>query len=551
MKIRLSSLLLMIVAVAVLLASCQQSDSVRREGPPQVLTAALTLGPGGGEQEIGRPWTGGAGHTVHAKLYLTPAIMSEDLNQIIPHAAESWTANSDFTQWTFRLRDDLRWSDGTPLTAHDWKFTAEYVTSPDFASQNMQHRIMAFSEVIGYQSKLDGNASELEGFVVLDDHTVQMSLSAPSPRFYANQYRTYILPAHAIDFSPADHLTTNWWLDSSRQVGSGPFVMGDFERDEFVTLERNEHYFEGAPILERIIIPFFGGNITNGVLALLSGQIDFSYVEPTDLSSIGSDFQMFSGPSNVIVFTDIRFPNVPEFWQDIRVRQAVMYAIDRQRIVEEVFEGTHYVIPSPVGFEAAWAPDLNWFEYDPQRALELLSEAGVNPSQIRMEWVSHSGYDNLQHNAAMQTVQSYLEAIGITMTYRFLDVPAWRAFYTNEGPWTFGYRGASAPLSPHEFSRNYTNTGAQGGTRFKGFDMIESGFEAVLDRLNTASTNEEYLAALTELSSLHNRLLPDLPLWTGIRYGAASNRLKNFWWQPASGGGPYYDRSHLWEVIGN
>jgi oligopeptide transport system substrate-binding protein len=107
----------------------------------QVLTAAFTTGPGGGEPEFGRPWTGGAGQTTHVKLYITPFIFNSDLTEIIPYAVESWEHNDDFTVWTYKLREDLLWSDGEPLTAQDWKFTADFITDPEYTTDQLTHTV--------------------------------------------------------------------------------------------------------------------------------------------------------------------------------------------------------------------------------------------------------------------------------------------------------------------------------------------------------------------------------------------------------------------------
>ncbi len=513
----------------------------------QVLTGAFTTGPGGGEEEVARPWTGAAGHDMHATLYVTPTIFSEDLSEIVPFALESWEPNEDFTVWTYTLRDDIMWSDGEQLTAHDWKFTADFVTDPDYAPDRIIHRALAFDQVLGYEERINGEMDELEAVQVIDDFTIQYTLAAPSPRHFATQFRTYILPEHAIDFSPADIMTTDWWRNPDKQVGSGAFVVAEWERDNYLALEPNEYYFLGRPKLDRIIIRLFGGELSSALLALQAGEIDFTYVEPTDLDLLGDEFNIYFNSSGVVVYTHIHYNEVPEYWQDIKVRQAILYAIDRQAIVEQVLDGTHVVLPCPMVTEDLWHPDVDWFEYDPAQAQALLAEAGVDPSDIVMEWVGHSGYDNLHHNSALQAVQAYLSDIGITMTFRFIDVPSFRDAYSPDGGWTFNYRGAANPVFAFELERGWTNAGGQGGD-FMGFDMAEAGLEDAIANINQAPTTEEYFQAARDFCLLHNQTLPDLQMWIGNRYGAASENVANFWWQPAGGGGPYRNNAHLWEM---
>jgi peptide/nickel transport system substrate-binding protein len=524
---------------------------VEAEAEPveQVLSAALGVGPGG--YEDGVPWTGGAGHTTHIKQFVTPTIFNNDLTEIVPYAVESWTANDDFTVWTYKLREDIKWSDGESLTANDWKFTADFVTASDFDSDQLTHRDLAFSSAVGYDESLAGEADELVGVQVIDDYTVEFTLTASNPRHYTSQYRTYILPAHAVDFAPSEQMSTDWYRDSDKMVGSGPFVIDAYEKDAFMSLVKNPNYFEGEPKLDQIVIRFFGGNITSAVLALAANEIDFTYIDPTDiptLEGLEKEYNIFFNNSSVPVYTDIHYPNVPDFWQDINVRKAILYAIDRKAITEQILLDTHYVIPCPVGFPKAWPEDVEWFDYDPDKALELLAEAGVDPSEISMEWVGHAGYDNLLNNSAMQAVQAYMADIGIEMTYRFVDVPTFRERYTADGEWTFHYRGTGIPIYGANFGRGWSNGGSQGGD-FKGYDMTAVGLEDAVAAIDTATNEEDYFAAITDFCKLHNETLPDLALWIGNRYGAAGVDVANFWWQPAAGGGPYVDNSHLWEML--
>ena len=289
---------------------------VEAEAEPveQVLHAALGVGPGGGEADMERPWSGGAAHTPHIKQFVTPTIFNEDLTNIIPYAVVSWEPNDDFTVWTYKLREDIKWSDGEPLTANDWKFTADFVTAADFDSNQMAHRNLAFKDAVGFAEATTGEAEGLAGVEVIDEYTIQYTLTASNPRHFTTQYRTYILPAHAIDFTPSEFMTTDWFRNGDKFVGSGPFVLGEYEADAFMTLVKNPYYFQGEPKLDKIVIRFFSGDITASVLALAAGEIDFTYIDPTDiptLEGLPQEFNIFENNSTVIVYIDF-FINTQE-----------------------------------------------------------------------------------------------------------------------------------------------------------------------------------------------------------------------------------------------
>jgi len=170
----------------------------------------------------------------------------------------------------------------------------------------------------------------------------------------------------------------------------------------------------------------------------------------------------------------------------------------------------------------------------------------VSPTDIKMDIVSHSGYDNALNNAALQAVQGYLSQIGITdVKYKFLDVPSFRSFYKMDGDWSITYRGWGAPIFGADPAFLVSNAGGNGGN-FSGYDYDSKGFPEALAKVTSAPTTDGYFKALTELNDLHNSLIPELMMWVGNRYGAASKRAKDFYWFPAGGGGPYIDHAEKW-----
>ena len=544
----LSCVLLLAGAASLAVASGTPAPSSAAE-PAQVFVAAYANGPGGNGDQPAIPFSSAAGHAALLKLYSPLTILSKDGSEIVPYAVEAWSSNDVGTVWTFKIRSDMRFSDGRPITALDVKKTAEYVTDPSFKPENVGDRNLWLSNVVGFKQKLDGSIAELSSVRVVDDFTIEFTLDAPNPRFYANCYRAYILPTHAPGFPAGDPMMSDWWHSPTQHVSSGPFRVSGFRKDEFMELAPNEHFFLGKPKLDRFIIKFFGGDITSAVLAMAAGDVKFSYVTLNDLPVLDTDAtNVFSGSSDTIVFFDLNYKNLPDYWQDVRFRQALMYAIDRQTIVEQIYQGTATVYPAIWAHEVTYTDKLNWFEHDPEKATQLLREAGIRPEDVVIDIQSHAGYNNAPNNTALQAIQQYLARIGINkFSYRFLDVPSWRTLYVKDGDWTIGYRGWGVPLYGADPYFQMSNAGRQGGD-FRGYDFDNNGFPAVLANVTSAPTNEAYFAALRELNELHNAQLPVLYMWVENRFGAASKKVRNFHWFPAAGGGPYIDDSHLWHI---
>ncbi|HML20282.1 MAG TPA: ABC transporter substrate-binding protein [Aggregatilinea sp.] len=535
-----------LIAIFLVLAVAIPTFSVTSaQGDEQVLYIGLDVGPGGYNNSM--PYNYGAGHTMHSKMYTPLFIWNADSTDIVPFIVESYESNDDFTVWTFKLREDVYFSDGEQLTASDVKFTADFMTSSDINLENFNHINEAFGQIEGFEAHRNGEAEELSGVQVVDDFTFQYTLSSSNPRIYGRMYGTYIFPQHAIDFAPADYQTTDWWYNADKQVGSGPWVVADYKRDEYIELAPNEYYFQGKPKLDRLVNRYFPDE-TAAVLALAAGEIDFSYVSPDVLPTLDPDtFEIYGGNSYVSIFFHINYNNSPEEWQDLRVRQAFMYAIDRQAIADVVLEGTHMVLPCLVPIESVYTDNLNDYAYDPDKAKALLAEAGVDPADLgTIDWVTHPGYANPLMKDAVQASQAYLADIGIQAEMRYLDLPTWRTTYLAEG-YQMGFRGQAYAIFSPPLAALYTNAGAQGGD-INGWDYAATGFEDVVNQALTAPTFEEYTAKLGELCQMENDQLPWLPMWVGERYGALNQRVKDFYWYPAGGGGPYDDHSELWYI---
>lgn len=278
----------------------------------QVLVAALDNGPGGNMGDTSRPYSVGAGHTLMATIYTPLTIFDENQENIIPHAAKSWSHNDDFTVWTFVLHDGLTWSDGKPVTANDVKFTAEFTTDPGYAAQNYENRNNAFQGLVGFADKVEGKIDSLNSVKVIDEKTIEFTLAEPNPRYFANHYRSYILPEHAIDFKPSENVTTDWYHDPARQVGSGAFTVSGFKADEYLELTKNPYYFHGEPKLDKVIVRWFGGDLTAATMALAGGDIDFSYVEYGSIATLGEGYDVYSGLMGVPRFLHLNYHVLPE-----------------------------------------------------------------------------------------------------------------------------------------------------------------------------------------------------------------------------------------------
>jgi peptide/nickel transport system substrate-binding protein len=502
------------------------------------LIGAFDVGPGGSPVPAG-PWYNTAGNTWISKIWTPLVSLDEDASGLAPQLATEWSSNDDFTQWTFTLRDDVTWHDGEPFTAHDVKFTWEWAYAPGTTASPS----IPPAELLGQAAYTAGTADAIAGIEVIDDHTVRFTTAAPAPRFPNTLIMGYILPAHALDdVVAADMRTTDWWFH--RGIGTGPFMNDEYVADEFWALRANPDYWRGAPRLDRLINRYFADE-TAAILALEGGAIQFTYVSGDVAVGLAENpaFDLFEGPSGVTNYLMFNFRE-PAL-QDARVRQAFLHAIDRETIAEVVLNGTAQVVPCITPFEAFWPDQYDHYPYDPERARELLAEAGWDGTRS-FEIVTY--YDSQFHADAMAAMQQFLREAGINVTF-LLDAAGYNSYFYTGQNWDISYRGLGVDMQAFPY-RFY---GEEGWPEVIGEERTLIGqrvpeLEALFAQARVEADPDAYRDLLQQVCAVQNEMALEGYLWTAVRFGVADSSLVDFYWYPAPAGGPYQDHAERWSV---
>jgi peptide/nickel transport system substrate-binding protein len=516
--------------------AAEEAMAEEKEEVEQLLIGGFDVGPGGDPQGV--LYNNGAGNTWFVKIF-TPLIMMDET--FSNHTSEGalavgWGPNEDATVWTFNLREGVKWHDGEDFTASDLKWTAEFVAAPQASVTHFG--IGQPKQIVGWTEYNDGEADEIVGIRVVDDLTLEIELTLSNPRFYDSVRAFYALPEHAIDFAPSDIFSSDWWFNSP--VGTGPFKFDSYEKDQFMALAPNEYYWDGAPELDKLINRYFVDE-TAAVLALESGDIDFSYVS-ADVASRFADnpnFQVFSGPSFVTNLFNYNYLN--DVWADKRIRQAFMYGIDRESILRAVFNGTAQATPCQDPYPTFWPEDANYYEYDPGKARELLAEAaadGVTLDGVNLDIPTY--YTSQLAKDILTVMQANMADIGVNVNPTFLDVPTWRTVVDdNAADWNIAYRGAGGGPASH--SPIWYVEGNQWG-------LDDPNYVEIFAAMDAAQTADEYRTARTALCKYQNDEATFAFWWVSTRYGIASVNVEDFHYFPAPGGGPFVDRSQNWNM---
>lgn len=278
--------------------------------------------------------------------------------------ATSWEAAPDGLAWTFKLRDNVTWSDGKPFSADDVAFTFnDIVLNKDLGANGR------------------GNfASVLRKVTVVDPRTVRFELSdrfAALPNFLA--YNAGIVPKHVL--GGPDPLKNNAF-NKGTPVTTGPYKVQKYTSGQSVVLTRNDAYFGGKPHLDKIVFVVLPDANTQ-IAQALSGEIQIMLLDnKAAVDRVKSAANLTVAPRKLVQYYWLSLNQTDPRFTDVRVRQAFLYAIDRKAIIDSVEKGFGKPANSAItpALGAFYDPSLEpLYPHDPGRAKQLLSEAGWTP----------------------------------------------------------------------------------------------------------------------------------------------------------------------------
>lgn len=334
---------------------------------------------------------------------ILPALtwFNDEVNPI-PDLAESIDVNEDATSYTFHLPENAEWSDGVPLTAEDVYFTFKLAVDDAFSSSSWPKNL---SDIKGMKEYREGNADEISGIVVLDDHTVRMDLSVPNSSFLYNTYLG-ILPKHVLkDVAPED-LGAHPYADAPT-VTSGPYDFVEYIETQHIHMTKKENYWGKEAQIKDVFIVMFEEEATQ-LSQLAAGELDISSIVPAEIArferSDQIEVQPVEGIGYLVTHIDARSQEfidkqnapteegggggnldgskinkkVKPYLQEKAFRQALAYAVDIDAMINVVADGYATPIYSPI-FGPSWAvnPNLNPYDRDVEKAKSLMKEAGV------------------------------------------------------------------------------------------------------------------------------------------------------------------------------
>lgn len=379
-----------------------------------------------------------------AQSFLFPAIFDVDIDSGLPTdtGLTTWTVSEDGLIYTFTIRDDANWSDGTPITANDVKFTFDAIARPDVETIRK-----GFIE----------NISELN---VIDEKTFEIVLGAPDCNIWGN-LSTRIMPAHKFAADYSDFISSDF--NNAPDISGGPYILDEWAPDEFVRFTANPTYYNGEPQIDTLVLQVMPDPAVVAQ-ALIAGEVDYSGVTADALAQVEGqpNINLLTTKVNYVQFLALNLgdPQNPAsaydeagnpveqaanpLFSDVRVRQAIAMGWDKDAVIEIKPAGTSRMVGSiPPSITWAYNNDVAPYSYDPEAAGALLDEAGWTlndagtrekdgvPFEFELGYIA--GNNNSDEIAVI--IQDQLGQIGIQVN--LLSMEAGAMISTRAYPQTF------------------------------------------------------------------------------------------------------------------
>lgn len=388
-------------------------------------------------------------------------LLTYDANlELIGELANTWDVSSDNKTITFHLKPDLTWSDGKPLTSADVLFTWQLVTAESTRSPYASD----------FQLVASATAPDLHTFIV---HYAEPY--APALDSWAS---LDILPKHILQGQDIHNTAF-----AQQPIGSSYYQLANWQHGEFLRLKRNPLSVLGqANIAQRIsrIIP----ERSSQFLELMADNIDSMDLDPIKYSrviparpALKQNLNLYKALGNAYTYLGFNLKRAP--FNDVRVRQAINYAINKQEIIDGVYLGLGINIASPYKPGTRWSnPDLQPYPFDPNKAKQLLIEAGFSEDAqsgqlmyqgkpFTIEIVTNQ---NKEREKSALLIQRHLKKIGIKVTFRALEWASFISNYIKKKDFDVVILGWQLGLDPDQYSIWHSSQQAPGQFNFVGYE---------------------------------------------------------------------------------
>lgn len=447
--------------------------------------------------------------------FLSLVELNQDM-EFVGQLAEKITTEDNLT-FTIKLNDKATWSDGTPVTSRDVAFTFLLKASPEVGNTGLNVYTI---EGVGDDGYVEPGATEISGIRIIDDKTLTITTKWPTALYtFENNFGRYILilPEHVLGSIPREELLTNAWFNAPTVI-SGPYFIAEFDLNHYVHYTANENYWQGTPKIKYLNINVLtSSQLLSG---LQSGEIDL--IQQTTGNILLEDYDSVRALENVTTYPGtpitnqsifINVNNVP----DVRIRQALLYGIDRETILRELVKGNGEIVDA---FLCSASPyydaSLGVTAYDPEKAAALIAEAKADGADTNLTWHVNSGDATFVQAASFIAAQ--FAEIGLNIEVKTVDLATLMTVADNAEFEVMSVQYTYAPVDPYTDVAWLLST--SGWTKY-----VNPEVDAALAESQTLTDQAEITARYLLTDRYVQQDVPMISAYILSALGATSNRL--------------------------
>lgn len=396
-----------------------------------------------------------------------------------PGLAKDWYFSDDGLTLTLELEEGVQFHDGSDMTAADVAYTILQNADPE-------------------NSRTGAALSLVADAVAVDDYTVEVKLSAPDALVPETLVDVYVRP-------------DGWTYEPDTFIGTGPFKFVRWDRNQVIVLERNENYWrEGLPLLDEVHLVNVADEQTR-ILQIQAGDVHMvNQPAFTSLETLAAaDGVEIAVPTNGAgLVYDIRFRVTAEPWNDVLVRQALNHALNREAYETALF-GVYTAVSNPIAEDSPFfSEEAPVYTYDPDRARELLAEAGY-PDGLDAGLFENHFELGLDFEVLSQLIQSDAAAVGINMEIQNYDVATWVARYLDqESDYGIGLSNGAARPTPYDLVNHTWGKGRPAAQRH--IETMPEFLQLLEDTRTLDPASDQFRENLKELQTIALTELPSI-----------------------------------------
>jgi oligopeptide transport system substrate-binding protein len=431
-----------------------------------------------------------------------------------PDLAERWEISPDGKTYTFFLRKNARFHDGSPITARDIQYSWERACRPATGSQTASTYL---NDIAGSAEVMSGKAENISGVSVIDDYTLSVTVDAPRAYFLSKlAYPT----AFVVDRKNVES-GSGWW---QKPNGSGPYMLTRWDQDSLIILQPNPYYY-GQKAAARVVF-----QLLDGVPMSLyeTGKIDVVEISKLYIDRAADEMGPFFDQLHIFPEFSLHyigFNTAKAPFDDPLVRQAFSQAVDKDRIVgiiqKDMVSAAGGIIPPGM---PGYNKDLKGLAYDPAHARELLAQSkyssGLPPITITV--LGWGGVDVEDYLGAV--IQDWKKNLGVDVSIRLLEPAAFHYNLLQEADemYVLGW------IADYPDPQNFLETLFYTGTEYNAGRFSSKEMDGLIDRAAIEQDNDKRMALYQQAEQVVVDQAAILPLWFNKSYILVNPRIKDY-----------------------